>query len=35
MMSALRASGMSLRAIAAAVQARHGIKISQAGVDKV
>ena len=34
-MSALRAGGMSLRAIAAAVETRHGIKVSHAGVDKV
>jgi putative DNA-invertase from lambdoid prophage Rac len=33
-MSALRAS-MSLRAIAAAVESRHRIKVSHAGVDKV
>jgi DNA invertase Pin-like site-specific DNA recombinase len=34
-MSALRGDGMSLRAIAAQVHARHGIKVSHAGVDKV
>jgi hypothetical protein len=34
-MSALRAGGMSLRAIDAQVHARHGIKVSHAGVDKV
>jgi hypothetical protein len=34
-MSALRAGDMSVRAIAAAVESRHGIRISHAGVDKV
>ena len=34
-MGALRASGLSLRAIAAAVKSRHGIKVGHAGVDKV
>ena len=34
-MSALRAGGMSLRAIAAAVESWHGIRVSHAGVDKV
>ena len=34
-MNALRAGGMSLRAIVAAIESRHGIRISHAGVDKV
>jgi len=34
-MRELRAGGVSLRAIAAAVESRHGIKVSHAGVDKL
>jgi hypothetical protein len=33
-MSVLRGDSMSLRTIAAAVESRHGIKVSYAGVDQ-